>query len=169
MPELIAAYPKAKVIVCMRDPEAWYQSLSSTINYISHSYFLTALSFVEPFFLGRWIPFVHALGIGMFDGKMYTDAGFTKSRYIQMHEEVRQIVPKDQLLEYKLGDGWKPICDFLGKDVPDVPFPRVNEAVEFRDRIGVMKKEGIKRVARNTLPYLGAVAGLGLIYRYLRT
>ncbi len=26
-----------------------------------------------------------------------------------------------------MGDGWEPLCAFLGKDVPDVPFPRANE------------------------------------------
>lgn len=25
-------------------------------------------------------------------------------------------------------DGWKPLCDFLGKPIPDEPFPHANEA-----------------------------------------
>jgi hypothetical protein len=27
----------------------------------------------------------------------------------------------------KLSDGWEPLCKFLGKPVPDEPFPRVND------------------------------------------
>jgi hypothetical protein len=30
-------------------------------------------------------------------------------------------------LEFKLKDGWKPLCEFLGKEVPNEPFPHVNE------------------------------------------
>lgn len=28
----------------------------------------------------------------------------------------------------KMGDGWEPLCEFLGKPVPDEPFPWVNDA-----------------------------------------
>ena len=28
---------------------------------------------------------------------------------------------------YKAPDGWEPLCRFLGKDVPDCPFPHKNK------------------------------------------
>jgi hypothetical protein len=31
------------------------------------------------------------------------------------YEHVRRIVPPERRLEYKLGDGWGPPCEFLGK------------------------------------------------------
>lgn len=56
----------------------------------------------------------------------------------------------DRLLEIDLKDlGWKPLCNFLGKDIPDVAFPRLNESSVFRNdlrnlhwislRVGILK------------------------------
>ena len=45
---------------------------------------------------------------------------------------VRATVPADRLIDYRTGDGWKPICDALGAPVPEAPFPHVNTSEEFR-------------------------------------
>mmetsp|Transcript_14588 Transcript_14588/g.27356 ORF Transcript_14588/g.27356 Transcript_14588/m.27356 type:complete len:249 (+) Transcript_14588:90-836(+) len=39
---------------------------------------------------------------------------------------VKTIIPPERLLIYNLSDGWKPLCDFLGKPIPDEPFPYVD-------------------------------------------
>lgn len=36
------------------------------------------------------------------------------------------MVPKDRLLEWSADEGWEPLCRFLGKEVPDMPFPHAN-------------------------------------------
>lgn len=36
-----------------------------------------------------------------------------------------------EILEFKAADGWKPLCDYLGTDIPTTPFPRVNEKKTF--------------------------------------
>lgn len=41
---------------------------------------------------------------------------------------IRGLVPPDRLLEWSVEDGWEPLCKFLGKDVPDEPFPHLNAA-----------------------------------------
>lgn len=47
---------------------------------------------------------------------------------LQAHKDkVRQLVPKEQLLEMDLSDGWEPLCKFLGVPVPNEPFPRAND------------------------------------------
>ena len=28
---------------------------------------------------------------------------------------------------FSVSDGWQPLCEFLGKDVPDAPFPHQNK------------------------------------------
>ncbi len=38
------------------------------------------------------------------------------------------LVPQDQLLVYKVGEGWGSLCEFLSHDVPDGDFPRENKA-----------------------------------------
>ena len=42
-------------------------------------------------------------------------------------EFVRKTVPSDRLLEFDVRQGWKPLCDFLGKPVPDGAFPHIND------------------------------------------
>lgn len=47
---------------------------------------------------------------------------------LQAHEaKVRALVPKEQLLEMGLSEGWEPLCKFMGVPVPNEPFPRVND------------------------------------------
>ena len=41
---------------------------------------------------------------------------------------LQSLVPQDQLLVYKVGDGWGSLCEFLGHDVPDRAFPHENRA-----------------------------------------
>ena len=50
--------------------------------------------------------------------------------YVTHYAHVRHIVPKEKLLEFESKDGWKPLCEFLGKDVPAGAYPRVNDAAE---------------------------------------
>lgn len=41
---------------------------------------------------------------------------------------IRGLVPRERLLEWSVEDGWAPLCNFLGKPVPDEPFPHANAA-----------------------------------------
>lgn len=50
-----------------------------------------------------------------------------KRGFVDHNENIRRLVPKDRLLEFRVEEGWEPLCTFLGKEVPDEPYPRVNE------------------------------------------
>lgn len=168
MPELIAAYPKAKVIVSMRDPDAWYNSCMNSVVKVSDSVFLSIMAYLDPFFLGRVLPMLRMI-VKIFFGEMgLLDEAKIKSKYVAMHEEVRQMVPKEQLLEYKLGQGWEPLCKFLDKDIPSKPFPHVNESAEFAERQKVMGTLAMRRVAKRYLPSLLCVAAVMGSYLYIR-
>ena len=39
-----------------------------------------------------------------------------------------QNAPKEKLLVYHVSEGWEPLCKFLGKEIPDKPFPHKNIA-----------------------------------------
>ena len=41
---------------------------------------------------------------------------------------VRGLVPPDRLLEWYIEDGWGPLCAFLKKPIPNIPFPHANAA-----------------------------------------
>ncbi len=40
--------------------------------------------------------------------------------------EIKQVVPKDQLLVYTVTKGWGPLCKFLGVPVPDISYPIID-------------------------------------------
>lgn len=48
--------------------------------------------------------------------------------YIMHYAHVRRVVLQSRLLEFEAGDGWVPLCAFLGKEVPQEEYPRVNDA-----------------------------------------
>jgi len=50
-----------------------------------------------------------------------------KLQYRKRIAYVSQIVPKNRLLIWNVKDGWKPICEFLDKPVPVIPFPYENK------------------------------------------
>lgn len=65
--------------------------------------------------------------------------GYTKylplhrNKLVQWYEERNKELKdyfegRDDFLVWHIKDGWKPICDFLGKDVPDLPFPHRKNA-----------------------------------------
>lgn len=64
-------------------------------------------------------------------GDLYKPEGYEKAM-VAHTERVRRAIPKDQLLEFHPSQGWKPLCDFLGKNVPDGEFPNLNEAAALK-------------------------------------
>ena len=49
-------------------------------------------------------------------------------QYERHNAAVRALVSDDQLLVYRVGEGWERLCQFLGKDVPQEQFPHDNRA-----------------------------------------
>ena len=72
----------------------------------------------------------------------------TRTRYNQYIENVKSIVPKDQLLIYNVTEGWKPLCQFLKvpKDkIPNEEFPFINNTQQITKyvkdlRLTILKK-----------------------------
>lgn len=162
MPELIAAYPSAKVVITPRDPDSWYKSCMDTVIRMKYSLPLTICRTLDP-----KTRMLHNMLDKIFGGLFGGREGFVecgKEVYLEKLDEVRRLVPKERLLEYKLGDGWEPLCEFLGNDVPDTPFPRVNDTAEFGVRVQVMGKMAMERVAKTYLAPVGAAVALATAY-----
>jgi len=127
--ELAAHYPKAKVILSLRDPHAWYKSVSNTI--------MPAMK--GPIFgpdgkrVGPPGEFVQKIvGEQTFDNKF--DEESMIAVFNRHNEEVRRVIPKDRLLVFQASEGWEPLCRFLGVPVPGEPFPKTNTSEEFMAR-----------------------------------
>ena len=165
MPELIAAYPEAKIIISERDPDKWYPSLMQTVGTATAPppYHIQLLTLMDSQFLRPWTMMLIAMTFGMFGPKGYAGPPEKiKKVYTDLHEEVRRIVPEERRLEYKLGMGWGPLCEFLGKEKPDGDFPHVNESAEFLDRIKYMRRTVAKRLALEYGSYVGVATVVGL-------
>lgn len=125
--ELAAHFPEAKVILTERDPDAWYRSVMSTI-YPSSSASRDSAEHAD-----RWEWAELVVWGRVFDDRM-DDEDHVIGRYLAHNQAVRDEVSPDRLLVYRPGDGWEPLCDFLGVGVPDEPYPRTNSTAEFQER-----------------------------------
>ena len=47
-----------------------------------------------------------------------SNADVLLSHYRAHNASVKALVPKEKLLVYRIGEGWEPICKFLGKPIP---------------------------------------------------
>lgn len=57
-----------------------------------------------------------------------------KEVFHKHYDEVRSLVPADNLLEFSVKDGWGPLCEFLDEEVPPMKFPYVNDNSDFVTR-----------------------------------
>ena len=121
--ELMKEFPDAKVLLNVRDPGKWYDSMHETIWAIQPAF---------PFWFPPVVRKIHdeIIWKGNLQG-VFEDCEKTIEVYMEWIEEVKSTVPADRLLVYEVKDGWKPLCDFLGLPVPDKPFPHVNERRSF--------------------------------------
>jgi hypothetical protein len=62
----------------------------------------------------------------------WRDDAALMAAYDRHNEAVRREVPASRLVQWQPGDGWAPLCDALGLDVPDEDFPHVNTTEEFQ-------------------------------------
>ena len=75
---------------------------------------------------------------GTFDG-WFEDKHHAIEVFERHNEEVRRRVPRERLLVYEVKEGWGPLCEFLGVEEPDKPFPHLNDAAEMRRMILVLR------------------------------
>lgn len=147
--ELSESHPDAKVLLSVRDPERWEPSFRETIVDMCFGESLirllaSARAQIDPTWR-RYLEFVHR----MFWGEQGTfpdghDPAALMERFVAHTEAVKRDVPADRLLVWDVGEGWDPLCAFLGVPVPDAPLPHANDRSTFLDRVmgGAIAKLG---------------------------
>jgi hypothetical protein len=126
-PELSSANPDALVLLSVRDRESWYQSASNTI--------FQAFEAVPPE-MQPWMSAVRVLLRDRFSDNV-DDPTTMMDAFERHNSAVRRAIPASRLLEWAPDEGWEPICDRLGLDVPAHPFPKINTTDEFRAMVGL--------------------------------
>ncbi len=137
--ELVAAQPDAKVVLTVRDPERWYASAGDTILRLREPREL------PPSVVDRRRLLDPMLELLLFQGTFHgraADHDHAIGVFLRHAAAVRAEVLADRLLVYEVGDGWEPLCRFLGVPVPEEEFPRVNDSASFRDWVMRLPAEG---------------------------
>ena len=127
--ELIRDFPEARVILTVRDPDEWFDSVEATIlqflaNRGNHSdAHVNAVAEMANELINQ----------GVFDGRI-TDRAHATQVFRDHIEEVRATVEPGRLLVFNVAEGWAPLCRFLEADVPAITFPRLNSSRQFVDQ-----------------------------------
>jgi hypothetical protein len=134
--EIAAHYPDAKVLLSVRDPEAWYKSMSDTI----------AQPMREP--APDSAPEIIRLQSQMirksvlaetFDNR-FEDKAHAIEVFERHTQEVRDTIDPARLLVFDVREGWAPLCRFLDVPIPDEPFPRLNDTATTQGMIRMMRE-----------------------------
>jgi len=64
------------------------------------------------------------------------DRAFLTDYFRRHTEEVKATIAPERLLIYEAGQGWEPLCRFLGAPVPQEAYPSENSRAEFAARVG---------------------------------
>ncbi|HYM55944.1 MAG TPA: sulfotransferase [Solirubrobacteraceae bacterium] len=140
--ELMDYYPSAKVLLSVRDAEDWVPSMRETVwgifqgdSVIHHV--CAARANIDPLWR-RYTTLMHRMTwdeeVGALPGDTTTDAGLAAVME-RWNDTVKDTVPADRLLVWNPREGWDPLCDFLGVEVPADPLPRLNDTTSFREGI----------------------------------
>jgi len=123
---LAARYPDAKVILTVRDPKRWFDSMTKTI--------LQTLQTIPPDVDPSQPSFARLIISQQTFGDDFSEASVIGA-YERHNAEVRRSIPPERLLVFEPEQGWEPLCRFLATPPPSKPFPKTNSQEEFWARL----------------------------------
>jgi hypothetical protein len=130
--ELMAAFPQAKVILTVREPGRWYDSVRDTLYSLKTATDEAYRAAADSTGRRPVLQYENRIWTDTFAGR-FEDREFAIGVYEGHNQQVRDSVPTGRLLEYQVSDGWPPLCGFLQVPLPDQPFPRLNDTQAFRN------------------------------------
>ena len=126
--EIAAHFPDAKVLLSVRDPEAWYKSVTDTIYQPMKS---PAPDGVPELVRLQSEMARKAILSETFDNR-FEDKAHAIEVFQKHNQAVRDAIDPARLLVFDVREGWGPLCAFLEVPVPDEPFPRLNDTATFQ-------------------------------------
>jgi len=125
--EFAELWPEARVVLTVRDPERWYASAHGTIYQA-----MTQMSAELSPAARAQLSLARKIVLDRTFGGRFEDRDHAIEVYLRHNEEVERAFGPERLLVYEVAQGWQPLADFLGRRVPDEPFPRVNTTDQFQ-------------------------------------
>lgn len=119
--------PSAKAILTVRDPNEWYPSAERLVRLLnSHRLANPSKESQE-----HWNRILSgAFGSALAKFYQFRDRESVIAAYEQHNDEVKSAISADRLLVFDVKQGWGPLCEFLGVQFPQIPFPRANSGAE---------------------------------------
>ncbi|KAF5668378.1 hypothetical protein FHETE_5314 [Fusarium heterosporum] len=131
-PDLMDEYPDAKIVLNHRpNAEVWAKSAEESFWF-----------FFSPWF--KWVGLLWATdrmwytlnleSIKLCQEKFDSPTPFSVETYNRYNKDVLAAAKarNREVLQFKAEDGWEPLCKFLRVEIPDQPFPRLNERKTFQ-------------------------------------
>lgn len=162
-------------MISVRDVDDWYRSLKRTILGPDSKPTLAAM------FLNAFDPTIRLifsellLSNRLLFGERWWECSREDVQVIwdSQMKRVHDAARRENVLHFDVKEGWGPLCEFLGHEVPRdengkvLPFPRVNDAASFDSVIGAyLKKLMLRRLAQvGAVLAVSIAAGVGA-YRF---
>jgi hypothetical protein len=134
--EIAAHFPDAKVLLSLRDPEAWYSSMYDTI----YQPMKTPPTPDLPDFRRLQMEMVRKSVLEETFDNRFEDKAYAIAVFNRHNQEVRDSIDPKRLLVFDARQGWEPLCRFLEVPVPGEPFPHLNEKAATRAMIDRMRE-----------------------------
>ena len=121
-------FPDAKIILTLRDPDSWYDSVMNTIYASS----VAGSKSEDPKSRAHSEWAFEIIWDRIFDGRL-DDRQHTIDVFNRHNQSVIDEVPPERLLVFEAKMGWAPLCEFLEVPVPATDYPRINTTEKFRE------------------------------------
>lgn len=130
--ELVEAYPEAKVVLNYRDVDKWLESMDTSAGVVLRWESWDWISSWDPALAEPWWKFAKVVMPATY-GTVgdFSSTSPARKKFLDHYERVREVTPADRLLEYRVQEGWGPLCEFLDVSVPEGDFPRINDKKQF--------------------------------------
>ena len=137
------AFPNAKIILSIRDPESWYKSVKNTIfwgHQLCKTFPLNILLYFnrDAYDWHQWVETIMYRKSKEGRQGLYTPIGNGAEESVKFFEkwteDVKKYVPPEKLLIFHAKEGWEPLCEFLDLPKPNLPFPRLNDTEVLRSK-----------------------------------
>ncbi|KAI1305117.1 hypothetical protein F5Y03DRAFT_384581 [Xylaria venustula] len=175
--ELAEAYPNAKVVILNRDSEKWYYSFLNTVQ--------ETIKWRESFEFLEWIlrPFLPSQASAVIRiGNILSKSGVGLGSYdkeeclkffYRYYADCRAQIAPERCIDFKVQDGWYPLCKHLGACVPGhralsgwitTPFPRANDAESFHSWVTQFHDSMTRQVWRNLFLFGLLLIGITMLF-----
>ncbi|XP_078364032.1 uncharacterized protein LOC144648300 [Oculina patagonica] len=143
--EILNVFPEAKVILTVRDSEeVWLKSWQEHLR-ISDK-LLPYYTKIAPT-RRRTQHYFDTMYRALVGSNNPEAAALYRVKYRQHNAKVKAVIPADKLLVYNIKQGWEPLCEFLGCDVPSIQTPRANSGHSLSESQMAREDETAKREA----------------------